>query len=89
MFEGPLIEALPTRLEVCPLPPCSVCSGLDVLPKFAGFIKSSTPEEAAEKEAELVAALGELDAYLGKPRLEPVAKAMPTLHTRMLLHGPA
>lgn len=24
MFEGPLIEALPTRLEVCPLPPCSV-----------------------------------------------------------------
>ena len=41
-------------------------SGLDILPKFAGFIKSATPEEAAEKEAELVAALGELDAYLGE-----------------------
>lgn len=44
----------------------ALCSGLDVLPKFAGFIKSATPEEAAEKEAELVAALGELDAYLGR-----------------------
>lgn len=51
----------------CSIPPPSPpCSGLDVLPKFAGFIKSSTPEEAAEKEAELVATLGELDAYLGE-----------------------
>ena len=39
------------------------CSGLDILPKFAGFLKA-TPEEAAAKEAELLAALRALDAFL-------------------------
>ena len=43
------------------LPPCS---GLDVLPKFAGFLKAS-PEEAATKEAELVACLRALNDHLG------------------------
>jgi hypothetical protein len=41
------------------------CSGLDVLGKFSGFIKSS-PEEAAEKEAALTECLRGLDAYLAE-----------------------
>ena len=43
--------------------PCLGRSGLDVLGKFAGFIKSSA-EEAAEKEAALVDCLRGLDAHL-------------------------
>ena len=38
-------------------------SGLDVLPKFRDFIKSS-PEEAAAKEADLVACLRGLNDFL-------------------------
>ena len=41
----------------------AACSGLDVLGKFGAFIKSS-PEEAAEKEADLVECLRGLDAHL-------------------------
>lgn len=59
---------VPATHVLIPLAPacraCPHCSGLDVLPKFAGFLKSS-PEEAAAKEGELVACLQGLDAHLG------------------------
>ena len=59
-------------------PPClPLYSGLDVLGKFAGFIKSS-PEEAAAKEAELVRA--RLHGGCGTaaaPGLQPRAAGLP------------